>query len=222
MERDERSLFESFVNCSQRFLEFGSGGSTWIAAGKKKEWIISVDSSQQWLQKVADETKNSPTKPELVYVDIGPIREWELPADEGRRSAWPDYHTKIWTRPESSEADFYFVDGRFRVACALQCLLHAEPGALIAVHDYSDRPYYHVVQKFAREIAVASRMSIFIRSRVCDFDMLSRGSTSTGLPGMKLTFHVGESFQSFFEKFWQIERPQEFSAKRSLKDTKLA
>jgi hypothetical protein len=28
--REERRLFESFVNCSQRYLEFGVGGSTWL------------------------------------------------------------------------------------------------------------------------------------------------------------------------------------------------
>ncbi len=163
MDSHEQSLFKSFLNLSDRYLEFGSGGSTWLASQMRKEWIISIDSSQEWLANVANATKDCPTKPNLVYIDIGKLREWGFPADRERESSWPQYHESIWQRPESRNADLYFIDGRFRVACFTQCLLHSPPGTFIAIHDFASRPQYHVVRQIAREVARANNMSVFQR-----------------------------------------------------------
>jgi hypothetical protein len=164
MTETERHLYECFVNCSKRYLEFGSGGSTCIAASRPKEWLITVDSSEEWLKNVAMATDQYPTKPETVFVDIGPLREFGAPADISTRPRWPSYHEQIWLRPECSNADLYFVDGRFRVACVLQCLLRGRPNTPIIVHDFSSRPQYHVIRSFAHEIAIAGDLSIFVRS----------------------------------------------------------
>ena len=169
MERDERILFESFVNCSQKILEFGSGGSTWLAAQRKREWLVSVDSSQEWLDKVANETLDCSTPPELQFVDIGPIREWGFPVDESRKCSWPNYHEGVWQRAGIELADLFFIDGRFRVACALQCLLRAKDGAVMGIHDF-ERSYYHAVLDFARPIASVGRMSFLLRSQSFDSD----------------------------------------------------
>jgi hypothetical protein len=162
MSRNERLLFESFVNCSRRYLEFGSGGSTWLAAANLKQWLITIDSSQEWLKNVEGNTAKSATKPETVFVDIGPVGMWGTPIDSASKDKWPGYHEAIWEREQSANADLYFVDGRFRVASAVQCLLHSAPGALIAIHDFSDRPQYHIIRELAREISIVERLSIFV------------------------------------------------------------
>ncbi|WP_224741727.1 hypothetical protein [Bradyrhizobium sp. 2S1] len=170
MDGQELTLFKSFVDLSTRYLEFGSGGSTWLACQTRKEWVISIDSSEEWLSNVGDATKGASTKPLLLHVDIGKLREWGHPADRERESSWPDYHELVWERPESKTADLYFIDGRFRVACFVQCVLHAAPGAFIAIHDFENRPHYHPVRTVAREIARANNMSIFQRPPRIDVD----------------------------------------------------
>ena len=40
------------------------------------------------------------------------------------------------------------VDGRFRVACALQVLRTKEKTPLIMVHDFTPREYYHVLLEY--------------------------------------------------------------------------
>ena len=49
--------------------------------------------------------------------------------------------------------DVYFVDGRFRVACVCAAFLHASKlgrtDVSVLMHDYRERPEYHVVQEFA-------------------------------------------------------------------------
>jgi hypothetical protein len=163
MSSAERHLFESLVRCSKRYLEFGAGGSTCLAAATPKEWLITVDSSAEWLKNVADATRESPTRPETVFIDIGPVRDFGAPSDPTTRPRWPAYHEQVWSRPECANADLYFVDGRFRVACTLQCLLRGRPGTPIMVHDFASRPQYHVIRSFARELAIAENLSVFVR-----------------------------------------------------------
>ncbi len=174
MDGQELTLFKSFVDLSKRYLEFGSGGSTWLACQTRKEWVISIDSSSEWLANVGDATRDAHTRPQLLHVDIGKLREWGYPIEKEKESSWPNYHEGVWQRPESKTADLYFVDGRFRVACFVQCLLHGSPGAFIAIHDFENRPHYHSVRTVAREIARANNMSVFQRPVEIDLDAAQR------------------------------------------------
>src|SRR3954447_20656259 len=94
MSDDERRLFRSILMCSRRYLEFGCGGSTHMAASLVKEWVISVDASAEWIEKVrqASVVETGGVRPTLVHVDIGPTAEWGYPSNEDDRARWPDYH----------------------------------------------------------------------------------------------------------------------------------
>lgn len=168
MEKDERTLFESFVHRCDRYLEFGTGGSTWLAASTKKRWVVSIDSSKDWLERVAVETQSCQTQPDLIFADIGPTKEWGFPKSEETKAKWPVYHELVWSRAGAEQSDLFFVDGRFRVACALQCLIRSQLGAVLGVHDFEDRAHYHVLLEFAREIARSRRLSFFLRRNVFD------------------------------------------------------
>jgi len=165
MSDNECALFKSVLKCAQSYLEFGSGGSTFVAVALAKESVISIDGSSVWLEKVrqACEFEAGFSRLALVHVDIGPTAEWGYPSDSGTRERWPNYHRDIWARRASSDADVYMVDGRFRVACFVQILLHSRRDALIMIHDFDFRSEYHVVRDVAREIAVADSLSVFRR-----------------------------------------------------------
>lgn len=162
MSAAELVLFTAFVSMSRKYLEFGTGGSTFVASSYPKDWLISIDSSTAWLGKVAKACQPNPSKPELIFTDIGPTKSWGYPADPATIDKWPSYHSDIWSDPRSPDADLYFIDGRFRVACFAQAVLHARPGTLIGFHDFTSRRRYHVVRQIAREIAVAEDISFFI------------------------------------------------------------
>jgi hypothetical protein len=162
MSAEEAALFLSFVKNSRHYVEFGTGGSTVLASKHVKNSILSVDSSRQWLDQVRDACVARQTKPELSFVDIGPTGDWGVPIDPSTKSRWPDYHSAIWEMPRSATADLYLVDGRFRVACFAQIVLHCRPNAIIGIHDFSSRPNYHCVREIAQEIATAGDMSFFL------------------------------------------------------------
>jgi len=134
-----------------------------MAAALVKESVVSIDSSASWLAEVAEycSRNNLATMPRLVHADIGPTRDWGYPADPNTKHSWPSYHTKIWTDPGASLSDLYFVDGRFRVACFMQVILHCEASAFILFHDFTSRDRYHIVREVAREVAVVEDLSVF-------------------------------------------------------------
>jgi hypothetical protein len=166
----ELQLLRSFLCCSEQYLEFGAGRSTVLASKLVRQSIVTIDSSRDWLQKVADDCSAQRTnvKIELIYVDIGTVRDWGFPVNVDARGRWPDYHTYVWSRPGSTDADTYLVDGRFRVACCLQVLLRCPARAVLLVHDFAPRLEYHVIREFAHEIACADSLSAFQRRP--DFD----------------------------------------------------
>lgn len=164
-------LFDSLISCSRRYVEFGTGGSTCQAAATNKEWIISVDSSAEWLSKVAAQCNGSV---KLLHADIGMVGDWGTPIDVNRRPDWPSYHERPWLEPEATDGDFYLIDGRFRVACFIQAILRsARMDAIFAIHDFSCRPHYHVILPFVREIAASGQLSAFVRRRDLDRDAAS-------------------------------------------------
>jgi hypothetical protein len=170
MTADELRMFYGVLGCTRRYVEFGSGGSTVLAAGLVQESVVSFDSSREWLDRVAAACRKNNTRltPELIFLDIGEIGDWGFPRDDAAQIRWPDYHSGMWGDPRHAAADLYLIDGRFRVACCAQILLHAGGEALIAFHDYALRPHYHRVAEIAREIARVNDLSIFIRRS--DFD----------------------------------------------------
>ena len=161
----ERELLESFLRCSRFYLEFGAGGSTHLACGLVSDCVVSIDSSRVWLDSVKAACAPGPLQPELVFADVGPIGNWGYPTDPGSCDLWPSYSQDVWQGPAPVAADLCLVDGRFRVACALSCLLHGSQTTFTAVHDYACREKYHVVGNYADEIARSQNLSIFRRNR---------------------------------------------------------
>ena len=52
MSDNELALFVAFLRNSAKYLEFGVGGTTVLAATHVRDWVIAVDSSKEWIDKV--------------------------------------------------------------------------------------------------------------------------------------------------------------------------
>ena len=161
----ELRLFSGVLDSARHYVEFGSGGSTVLAAGLVRDKVTSFDSSREWLDRVAAACRKAHTRlsPELILLDIGEIEDWGFPKGDAAQARWPRYHSSMWSDPRHAAADLYLIDGRFRVACCAQILLHAADEVLIAFHDYALRPHYHRITDIAREVARANDLSIFVR-----------------------------------------------------------
>ena len=127
--------------------------------------LSSIDSVKEWVQDCADKIagKNLIANPDsysLSYVNIGPLQEWGYPKDETYKDIWPLYSSAV--QEERKPFDVYLVDGRFRVACALQALLHAHDNSLVLMHDF-DREDYHVILTVAELIHKERLLAVLVR-----------------------------------------------------------
>ena len=149
------------------FLEYGSGGSTLFAAYQGAEIIYSVESDKSFLEAVTTRVADlEDFHPEFhpLYVDIGPTGDWGSPTDKAMAVRWPNYCIRPWEQivKDGNYPDVVLIDGRFRVASFLACLMFAKEGTVILFDDYIERKNYHVVQEFLMPVAVAGRMAEFV------------------------------------------------------------
>jgi hypothetical protein len=141
MTSQEIELFKKYVSKSIHYLEFGSGGST-VLADKFQDikTIVSIESDHSFgnmVQKLCN-------KALVKWVDIGEISSYGHPKNESMRQFWPNYSCP---NDLTIVPDTILIDGRFRVACGLQsCLKY--PNATILIHDFTNRPEYHVLLNF--------------------------------------------------------------------------
>src|SRR6516225_2326515 len=77
LQNAEMEMFAGFACCSANYVEFGSGGSTVLACHTVADTVTSIDSSQEWQARVAEECRHSEARvsPTLIHVDIGPTKE---------------------------------------------------------------------------------------------------------------------------------------------------
>jgi len=143
MTKAEQDVYLSALEQSRHVIEFGVGSPTFMAVSSPAHTITSVDSDVNQILKIRRDNKISEAEASgrlsLRWADIGPVQDWGHPHGEQYRFKWSLYPSSFWLRP----FDLALIDGRFRVACAVQGALNGCP--MVLFHDFWDRPYYHDV-----------------------------------------------------------------------------
>lgn len=162
-------FFQSAIVNARHYLEYGSGGSTMLAHRHVKT-LVSVESDKRFLTAVAQRLQEQPAGAEvkLIHAAIGLTEQWGYPVfttvTPRRVQRWRTYPQAPWSyfRARNLQPDLILVDGRFRVACALESLLQLTPesGCRILIDDYGERPY-KIIEDFADLIEMLGRMAVF-------------------------------------------------------------
>lgn len=144
-------------------LEYGSGGSTVLAAGMAGRTVFSVESDAAWLREMRAYFIANPPAADLRlhHGDIGPTRDWGHPLDDRRMRRWPGYALSVWDREDFLHPDVVLVDGRFRVACLLTVAFRCTRPVTVLFDDYRGRKVYHGVEEMLRPAGFAGRMARF-------------------------------------------------------------
>lgn len=165
---EELNLFAKHIINSRSYLEFGCGGSTFLVAYLSLAKIVSIESDKDFIKFISQNeilAQNlASNRLKFTHIDIGATKEWGYPRDDKKRANFPAYSQQIFaqlSKAEISAIDTYFIDGRFRVACILSVLLHANADATIIVHDFWDRLYYHAVLEFVDVIGRVGTLAVF-------------------------------------------------------------
>ncbi len=139
-------------------LQFGCGNSTLVAA-RQAQTIVSVDSDAAWLAEVGTNLARASVDFTPFHADIGPTGDHGYPVDVSRTSDWSRYHVKVW-RTLSGSPDAVLIDGRFRVACLLQALIHCKPDCMLLFHGFNHRPEYQPVLKHVDVLARIDSLAV--------------------------------------------------------------
>lgn len=145
-------------------LEYGTGGSTVVAAELPGRQVFSVESSVEWLAMMDGWFKANPPSARLYlhHGDIGKTRQWGFPADNKQVANWSNYPISVWDRADFLHPDVVLIDGRFRVACLYTTLLRIKRPVTVLWDDYADRPAYHRVEAVVGVPQMTGRMATFV------------------------------------------------------------
>ena len=148
---------------AQVILEYGSGGSTALAAAMPGKTVFSVESDKDWMDGLAAWFSANPPAARVMlhHGDVGPTGEWGMPTDRQAVEKFPGYALSVWDRPDFRHPDVVLVDGRFRVACFLTTLFRIGRPVTLLWDDYGKREAYHAVERYALPVAMHGRMARF-------------------------------------------------------------
>ncbi len=133
--------------------------------------IHSVDSTIEWINQ-AQKDNNVKEKVTFHYVDINADpHNWGQPKDESKIQAWPNYSSALQNL--SYYPDMVFIDGRFRVACALKSIENIRDDSYLIIHDYVNRPQYHIIEKYFQRKDEADTLCILKKKKNIDMDEVS-------------------------------------------------
>jgi len=137
---DRELLAKLYYNASNVF-EFGLGESTHIAAYVGVTRYSGVDTDATWVGQAREDAKEM-NHFKFSFADIGSTRIFGNPDDESLQKI-PYALQSAPLNNEMEAYDVYLVDGRYRVACACACFLHAwdrggkKERIRVGVHDWS-------------------------------------------------------------------------------------
>lgn len=147
---NDKDMFYKYLNNTNVYFEYGSGGSTYQASIRSNiQHIYSVESDMVW----QNELKQIVKIPHITYIfnDVNTRpNNWGYPGDDATEEQKRQYsnHIKEISKEEQDSIDLIFIDGRFRVSCCLKCFDIINDNCKVIFDDFLNREHYHVVLEY--------------------------------------------------------------------------
>jgi hypothetical protein len=186
MRPEEVAAVERFMRSGvSRYMEFGMGGSTLLAARCGIETIIAVDSDIAWVTSIRNHPEIEPLVRQgsaaILHADIGPIGAFGAPTSREFLSRWINYIKAPWAECETRnvQPQLVLVDGRFRVASCLSVFIAwhlaaiGTPAPTILLHDFvPERPSYDRVNEFFDQVDAVQTLRV-LRPKIAASPLLA-------------------------------------------------
>jgi hypothetical protein len=164
-------LFKKTIKNKKIYGEYGCGESTsWILKNTKLK-VISVDTSNQWIQSVLNENFSNKNRLNIKHADLGKVGNMGRPNSYVKSEMFSIYTDWIWYQEDKPSV--VLIDGRFRVCCFLTSIKFAEEGTKILFDDYTSRPHYHFIEKYVNRIEECGRQCLFEVPSKNEIDFIS-------------------------------------------------
>lgn len=173
---EEAEYLEKVYKEAEVILEYGSGGSTILAASCPDKFVFSVESDKDWAERLQERLNvtSSPAQARVYHVDIGETGAWGRPKNEFSWRKFYHYPMKIWDEPWFKHPDVILIDGRFRAACFIHACMRVRKSVTILFDDYVNRSSYKCVEKIIPPERIIGRMAVFkVTPGLCDEKQLA-------------------------------------------------
>lgn len=167
-------MFVKHLNKCKIYGEYGCGASTIFAIDNFKGKIYSVETDKKWRDKIFKNVKDKKAeqRASIEWVDVGEVANWGYPKTMSKKENFIEYQKSIWKK---EKPDFVLIDGRFRVACFLQSILHCNDKCEIIIDDYYDRKHYFCVEEVLELKQIyGDRMALFIKDKDLDLEKVQK------------------------------------------------
>jgi hypothetical protein len=137
----DKLLFYKYLDKSNHYMEFGSGGSTYQASIRLNiKSISTVESDLEWIQLLQSKITHSCIQYNYIDIEASPMK-LGYPGKNCSIEAMKKYSdVKV-----PSETDLVLIDGRFRVACCLKLIGQINDDCIVIFDDFLNRPKYHII-----------------------------------------------------------------------------
>ena len=169
MTQAELGVLHEYIGQSKSYLEFGSGESTKYAVSVPSLMTInSVESSSEYLQKhIMQEPEIQKAMKQgrlaLHTYDFGEMGKWGHLKSEKKKHMWPNFALAVFSKPQYP--DLVLIDGRFRVASTLSTILNTPEDTKIMIHDFWNRPRYHILLHFLEVEIRVDTLGVFVKKK---------------------------------------------------------
>lgn len=154
----ELVAFLSFLRNNTIFFETGSGCSSLIAKYFTKK-SYSVEGCKLWYERGI---KNG-LKDNLIFKDLKPDNPtWSYPGKNSNINDWKNYFQSY---NSNYNADVIFIDGRFKVATAMDIFDKINNDTIVLIHEYTYRKLYFVLENYYQYIYHWGTLVAFIKKK---------------------------------------------------------
>ena len=151
--------FLSFLTKDTVYFETGSGCSSLIAKYYTKK-SYAVEGCKQWYEEgVKNGLKNN-----LIFRDLkvdNPI--WSYPGNKSNIDDWKKYFQAYDKR---YNADVILIDGRFKIATAMDLFDKIRDDTIVFIHEYPDRPSYFILENYYQYVYHWGTLMAFVKKKM--------------------------------------------------------
>jgi hypothetical protein len=156
--KEELIAFLSLLTKDTIFFETGSGCSSVIAKYYAKK-TYAVEGCTKFYKKGI---KNG-LKDVLLFNDLKPDNPtWSYPGKNSNIEDWKNYFQAY---KKEYNADVILIDGRFKVATAMDIFNKIRDNTIILLHEYSSRPSYFILENYYNYVYHWGSLFAFVKKK---------------------------------------------------------
>ena len=158
IQEEELIGFLSLLTKETTYFETGSGCSSIIAKYyAKKTYAV------EGCKKYYDLGIKNGLKDNIIFKDLKSDNPtWSIPGKNSNLNDWKNYFQSY---KEEYNADVILIDGRFKVATAMDMFNKIRNDTIVLLHEYNKRPKYFVIENYYQYIYHWGSLFAFIKKK---------------------------------------------------------